>query len=484
MAQAYMKVQVLLLLLSATTVVISCSNYMRDSEVFVASGSVAVLPCVMSIRNKLSTAVTWKRIIENEERTVWRRDKSGLEFRPVGQASHAYCPYPNFGNADYSLHLEGIREEDAGMYRCEVEGQYIKNVMLSVIKVSFTPAEVFEGDRLMLNCKVTPQRREIVTKWELNGSPINSRSRTYVINKVSQKDAGTWSCLIGDKQTKFSTSLQVKGILIPQDNSEVVYAELGSSVTLPCIFSNELILKSSTWEKVSKTSNQPAVLPSSFNNSSNPDVFWLSSMQRNKSAYIEIVQAGDEGTYRYSGEVMGDDGRRVKVERNIQLVIAQVLSSNRNGKTTLTCHISSTSQVTSYEWIHVENDVNGNQTFTSVQKSTSKVLSIPKTKRQGKWVCRFYNQQQLLGNVTYHQQVMSRLEGQQKSTSGNYIATIIGLCFLFMLLVLIILQLCKNHRRRKMIMQYPAMETIVHLAANEREFRERAKVREKTQTSV
>lgn len=78
----------------------------------------------------------------SEERTVWRRDKSGLEFRPVGQASHAYCPYPNFGNADYSLHLEGIREEDAGMYRCEVEGQYIKNVMLSVIRGNITPAHI------------------------------------------------------------------------------------------------------------------------------------------------------------------------------------------------------------------------------------------------------------------------------------------------------------------------------------------------------
>lgn len=46
-------------------------------------------------------------------------------------------------------------------------------------------------------------------------------------------------------------------------------------------------------------------------------------MQRNKSAYIESVQAGDEGTYRCLGEVMGDDGRRVKVERDIQLVTAQ-----------------------------------------------------------------------------------------------------------------------------------------------------------------
>lgn len=37
--------------------------------------------------------------------------------------------------------------------------------------------------------------------------------QTYMVSKVSQKDAGTWSCLIGNKQTegKASISLQVKG---------------------------------------------------------------------------------------------------------------------------------------------------------------------------------------------------------------------------------------------------------------------------------
>lgn len=37
--------------------------------------------------------------------------------------------------------------------------------------------------------------------------------------------------------------------------------------------------------------------------------------------------------------------------------------------------------------------------------------------------------------------------------------------------------------QRKMILQYPAMETIVHLAANEREFREREQW-EKTQNGA
>ncbi|XP_053485970.1 uncharacterized protein LOC128610582 [Ictalurus furcatus] len=491
MAQVYMKVDVLFLL--ATAMAISRSDYVRASEVFVVSGSVAVLPCVTSSPTKQSSAVTWKRIFEREERTVWRRDKSGLEFRPVGQAPHAHCPYPNFGNTNYSLHIEGTREEDGGTYRCEVEGHKFQDVKLHVIKVSFTPAEVFEGDRLTVNCNVTPKIKSVIWKWELNGSPITSNSwkQTYMVDKVSQKDAGTWSCLMRNKETqvwtqevKASTLLQVKGILVPRDNSEVAYAELGSSVTLPCIFSHEFLLNSSSWKRLSKTSNLPAMLPSFFIASSKPGVSGCSSVLRDRSAYIERVQDGDEGTYKCSGQVTGDNNKRVTVERNIQLVTTQVVSSDRNGKTTLTCRISNPTQVTSYEWIHVEYGVNDTQTFTYVQKSTSKVLSIPKEKQLGEWVCRFYNQQQLLGNATYHLQMMSGLEGQEKSTSGNKVVTIIGLCFLCLLLVLIVLQLYKNHRRRKMILQYPAMETIVHLAANEREFRERVKVREKTQNGA
>lgn len=74
---------------------------------------------------------------------------------------------------------------------------------------------------------------------------------------------------------------------------------------------------------------------------------------------------------------------------------------------TLTCRISSTGQITEYEWIHVKYGVNDTQTFNSVQKSTSEVLSIPKEKQLGEWVCRFYNKQQLLGNATYYLQMMS-----------------------------------------------------------------------------
>lgn len=115
----------------------------------------------------------------------------------------------------------------------------------------------------------------------------------------------------------------LSGILVPRDSSEVVYAELGSSVTLPCIFSKEFLLNSSSWKRVPKTSNQPVMLPAFFNASSNAGDFRCSSVQVDRSAYIQSVQDGDEGTYRCSGRVKGDNGKQVKVERNTQLVTVQ-----------------------------------------------------------------------------------------------------------------------------------------------------------------
>lgn len=79
---------------------------------------------------------------------------------------------------------------------------------------------------------------------------------------------------------------------------------------------------------------------------------------------------------------------------------------------TLTCHLSNSSQVNSYEWLRVSYGVNSTQTLTSVSKVNS--LKIPKVSEQdnGEWVCRYYGKEGLLGNVTYqlHMMGMSKNE--------------------------------------------------------------------------
>lgn len=69
-------------------------------------------------------------------KTVWRREKSGLEFRPVRDPPRANCPVPNFGKADYSLHIAETTIEDGGKYICEVEGKtrMVKVINLRVVR--------------------------------------------------------------------------------------------------------------------------------------------------------------------------------------------------------------------------------------------------------------------------------------------------------------------------------------------------------------
>uniref|UniRef100_W5LI26 Neural cell adhesion molecule L1.1-like n=1 Tax=Astyanax mexicanus TaxID=7994 RepID=W5LI26_ASTMX len=469
MAQSNMKLQVLILL--ATTLTISCGQYGEEiAEVFVESGSVAVLPCQMSVPDVHSPAVQWKRESGGEMKTVWRRNRSGMEYRSVGTSVRAYCPQPNFSWGEFSLHLSGVTEKDGGMYHCVVEGmkKHTRKVMLRIVRVSFTPAEVVEGNSMTVSCNITPQPDRVKTTWEVRGS-LRATSQSLTFQHVSQKESGSWSCLVNsDKASgKASASLQVKGILNPEDNSKVVYAEVGSSVTLPCVFSSGLFVSSVSWNKVFNAAD----LSTTFATSSK--IF--------SGLYFESVVEENEGIYKCSGQVEGVRRRSEKMERYIHLVTAQILSSSISEQLSLSCELSNSSRVTHYEWLRLDYGENETQTLSTVQNSPSKVLKIPKgeERHRGGWVCRFYEHQTLLGNATYHQPMMSGLEGMNKSENNRKIITIIGLTLVALLVFLILLQMYKNHRRRKMIMQYPAMETIVHLASNERERIERSNRKEK-----
>ncbi|XP_026084810.1 lymphocyte activation gene 3 protein [Carassius auratus] len=439
----------------------------QDREVFVAQGSVAVLPCVDET-SAIShpTAVYWSRMVGDVLKTVWRRDKSGLEFRPVRNPPRANCPIPNFGKADYSLHITETTIEDGGRYVCEVEGKtrMVKVISLRVVRASFSSAMVVEGTRTDLKCDVSPRTQFVTINWKHNGM---FTSRTS-LSSVSQRDAGNWTCqaTYNGVVVEATTSLQVKGIATPQDDSSVVYAAVGSSVSLPCVFTDGLILYTVAWKRSPTTSDSSLPLPASFKESDGPSA----------SATIQRVQDGDEGMYTCSGMMKGLNRGRIKVQRRMELVVTQVLrssSSSGNGPVTLTCHLSNSSQITSYEWLRVTYGPNNTQTLTSVQKTKTYRIQEVTEKDAGEWMCRYYRNQGVLGNVTYQMHVMGAVKSEN-SSSGNKTAMVMGLGFLFLVVFLILFQMYRNYRRKKMIHLYPAMETIVHQAATERERRARS----------
>lgn len=75
----------------------------------------------------------------------------------------------------------------------------------------------------------------------------------------------------------------------------------------------------------------------------------------------------------------------------------------------LTCKLTNTSEVTEYEWVRVVYDHNGNQSVESIQKGKFITINKMSVENQGEWACRFYGKYGILGNVTYHIQIMSKL---------------------------------------------------------------------------
>uniref|UniRef100_A0A8C2WI82 Ig-like domain-containing protein n=1 Tax=Cyclopterus lumpus TaxID=8103 RepID=A0A8C2WI82_CYCLU len=388
--------------------------------------------------------------------TVWRKERNGLQYWGYSWFQRVRCPNSRFEKGDFSLQINNVREGDGGV---------VVKVVTSVINY----------------CKVTPWPHGATVRWTLNNSPFvpqagiaanRGTTENVVREKATARLTGNWTCVVDykGKEGRASAALAVKGVIHPSKDDTKVYAAVGSAVTLPCVFSPSLIPSNPVWEKLKPGflfKPAPGRLPTSFSSS-------FSQHPSDQSASLKEVGLEDEGRYRCSGSIAGQ-----RLTRNMQLVVAKSNSipSKDTGSATLTCQLTDTSEVTDYEWVHVVYDLNGTRSVGSLQKGKSVSISRVSKENQGEWACRFYGRDGILGNITYHIQLMSGLSGQTSLGVSHNTAAMVGLSFLLLVLLLILAQMYKNHRRRKRIFQYPALETIVHTVSNEREERERKQVK-------
>ncbi|XP_023662837.1 lymphocyte activation gene 3 protein [Paramormyrops kingsleyae] len=459
----------------------------EGTEVLVANGSLAVLPCVVSSSVQTPLAVQWVRanIAQRPDlgspnsmapSTVWRMDASGMEFRGMGVGQRSGCPHTQFGKGEFSLQIEEVKNEDAGTYICTVMTKAVtiqKQITLRVIQVSFSSYQPLEGSNVKIACNIFPSPFRATVTWKFNGSPFTPKSpyqmwtgakKEINLTRVSQKYMGNWTCIVQYKgqEGKATQSLTVMGITSPASDLTVVYTELGSSVLLPCVYSTSLTPENPSWTRVSDTVGRLKPLPPSFHISP-----VSSKTPWNRSAWIERVEKGDEGIYKCLGSV-----ERKRMERQLWVVTAQVLktSGTENGGSMLTCHVSNTTGITKYEWVEVTDDTNNIQKMTPFH--WEKTLKIEEMTVNSRYLCRYFGEKGILGNATYHVSFMSALKQTQQSgpLSAGMIAFLV---MLLLMLLLVVIQLYKNHRRRKMILPYPALETIVHSFYNAQECSER-----------
>ncbi|XP_054477608.1 uncharacterized protein LOC129109540 [Anoplopoma fimbria] len=454
------------------------------SEVFAEVGSQAVLPCKSSPLYAFTPSIIWSKANKG---TVWRKQRSGLQYWGASWSpkvtQRVKCPHSQFEKGDFSLQINNVKEEDGGVYSCRV-GQgdqgVEKMVMLRITEVSVSSSVPIWGDDVTISCNMSPWPQGASVHWTLNNSPFVPRTviasnrvttKNVVREKATAKLTGNWTCVVNydGKEGRASAALTVKGIIQPSQENTKVYAVVGSAVTLPCVFSSGFIPSNPVWEKLKPGflfKPTPGRLPASFSPS-----IPFTQLSFDQSASLKEVGLDDEGRYRCSGTIEGQ-----RLTRNMQLVVAKIHSSipsENTGSVTLTCQLTDTSEVTDYEWVHVVYDFNGTRSVGSIQKGKTLSISTVTEENQGEWACNFYGKDGILGNVTYHIQLMSRLRGQKSSGVSHNTAAMVGLSFLLLVLLLILAQMYKNHQRRKRIFQFPALETIVHTVSNEREQRER-----------
>ncbi|XP_040900178.1 lymphocyte activation gene 3 protein-like [Toxotes jaculatrix] len=453
------------------------------TEVFAEAGSEAILPCKYDPTSLVPPAVKWSKANKG---TVWRKQRSGLQYWgsswTVNGTPRVKCPHSLFEKGDYGLQINNVNEEDGGVYSCSVEagGREVENVVyLRIMTVSIDPPVPIWGKDVSVTCNVTPWPNGASVQWLLNNRPFvpqtritsyRDTSKSIVREKATVSLKGKWTCVVGfkGKEEHVSATLSVKGIIQPPNDNTKVYAAVGSGVTLPCVFSPGLTPNLPVWKKAgSLFKPAPGHPPLSYSSSS--------QLPWDKSASLKEVGFKDEGRYTCSGTIQGQI-----LTRTIQLVVAKIessITSKKKGSMALTCQLSDTSEVTNYEWVHVTYDLNGTQSVESVQKGKILNISQESEANRGEWVCRFSGKEGILGNVTYHVQLMSGVSGQKVTDVSHNTATVVGLSFLLLVLLLILAQMYKNHQRRKRIFQYPALETIVHTISNEREERERSRVK-------
>ncbi|XP_068998594.1 lymphocyte activation gene 3 protein-like [Embiotoca jacksoni] len=446
------------------------------TEVLAKAGSQAVLPCKSGTSSPV--AIVWSKVNTG---TVWRKQKSGLQYWGSRWSrkgvSRVQCPHSQFERGDYSLQMISLREEDGGLYSCKVEvgDEVTENlVLLRIIKVSISPSVPIWGSNVAVTCNVTPWRDGASVQWLLNNSPFvpqsgisSIRAGSVVKKKATAGVTGDWTCVVGyqGKEGRASATLSVRGIIQPSRDNTKVYAVVGSAVTLPCVFSSGLSPSGSVWEK-QKTGSLFKHVPSLSASSSSAQLPW------DKSASLNEVGFGDAGEYRCAGTIEDQ-----KITRNMQLVVAKIVSEKKKDSMTLTCQLTDTSEITEYEWLQVIYDLNGTESVGPVLKGKTLIISKVSEEKWGEWTCRFYGKEGILGNITYHAHQMSGLSGHKSSGVSHNTATVVGLSFFLLVLLLVLAQMYKNHRRRKRIFQFPALETIVHTVSNEQEERKRNQVK-------
>ncbi|XP_068258436.1 lymphocyte activation gene 3 protein [Nyctibius grandis] len=456
----------------------------REQKVWARAGSSAVLPCHLSPGKRWKswkrlhdkTSVLWKRhggSAHQEPHLVLEVGYSGLRKTALPMRPRVSVQDSALRNGDFSLRIDPVRSEDAGLYEARVAhnmGVQSCQVELGVISVTLSPPNpVVENEPLLLSCNSSHGASLVETRWFHNGRLVPA-SGTFCslhgalsILRPAMSDAGSWRCQLrySDNEIISATyNLQILGFDGP--TNPVVYAAARSAADLPCSLSYlpsafGINVVTAHWSRLAGGHLQDWGI--SQNSSS-----------RSFPLHLPEVGPGDAGQYRCAVSV----GSKT-VSRDVTLAVVTVTPSiqgpvSEGSRLMLICSLTHPQGHERFQWKHLNSAPPNRKLVVATSRNleghksrTGRTLEIPRVSQKdtGTWECSVYGPEGRLGAVEYGLQITGAQVSSPPTIFSGQVT--FGLTVtLFLLLTVCVLALALQKRARSPA--FPALEGMVAVA--------------------
>ncbi|XP_051738416.1 obscurin-like isoform X37 [Ctenopharyngodon idella] len=297
------------------------------------------------------------------------------------------------------LVLENVEKKDAGEYTCEVGNEKLAfKIQVTDIQAAFTNKDSYQKEvkvsvsqKATLSCEVSDLKTEV--KWFKDGKQLSSsktvhmeskgKSRQLVLENVEKKDAGEYTCEVGNEKLAFK--IQVTDIQAAFTNKDSYQKEVKVSVSQKATLSCEVSdLKTEVkWFKDGKQLSSSKTVH-------------MESKGKSRQLVLENVEKKDAGEYTCE---VGNE----KLAFKIQVTDIQAAFTNKDSyqkevkvsasqKATLSCEVSDLK--TEVKWFKDGKQLSSSKTvhMESKGKSRQLVLENVEKKDAGEYTCEVGNE--------------------------------------------------------------------------------------------
>ncbi|XP_067291375.1 obscurin [Pseudorasbora parva] len=350
-----------------------------QKEVKVSASQKATLSCEVS---DLKTEVKW--------------------FKDGKQLSSSKTVRMESKGESRQLVLENVEKKDAGEYTCEVGNEkLVFKIQVEDIKAAFSNKDSYQKEvkvsisgKATLSCEVSDLKTEV--KWFKDGKQLSSsktvhmeskgKSRQLVLENVEKKDAGEYTCEVGNEKLVFK--IQVEDIQATFSNKDSYQKEVKVSTSQKATLSCEVSdLKTEVkWFKDGKQLSSSKTVH-------------MESKGKSRQLVLENVEKKDAGEYTCE---VGNE----KLLFKIQVTDIQATFTNKDSyqkevkvsasqKATLSCEVSDLK--TEVKWFKDGKQLSSSKTvhMESKGKSRQLVLENVEKKDAGEYTCEVGNEKLL-----------------------------------------------------------------------------------------